>query len=193
MDAPSQVFVSNIDFDQDGVYDHIRLPDCEFSSDGFISVPEINSDIDPAFNYTHFWGVDLDFDGQYDYTSLDDMLSDISIGIYSLNITDNVSGCSFIYDYIIEESLDCYELPTAFSPNGDGVNDYWVIGGMDEYIDAEVEVYNRWGQLVFYTPDNSIYWNGVHNGKNMPTADYFFIIKNLDGDVLKHGRLTLRR
>ena len=84
-------------------------------------------------------------------------------------------------------------MPTAFSPNGDGVNDYWVIGGMDEYIDAEVEVYNRWGQLVFYTPDNSIYWNGLHNGKNMPTADYFFIIKNPDGDVLKHGRLTLRR
>ena len=145
------------------------------------------------FTFTYFWQVDLDFDGEYDYTSFDESLDGLPIGIYSLTVTDDDYNCSLVYDYILEEEADCPEIPTGFSPNGDGINDYWVIGGMDDYIDSEVEVYNRWGQIVFYSENNKEYWDGRYNGQAMPTADYFYIIKNPDGINLNHGRVTLRR
>ena len=122
-----------------------------------------------------------------------DSLMGLTIGTYVLNLTDQTYGCELVYDYVLDSEYDCAEIPTGFSPNGDGVNDYWVIGAMDEYIDAEVEVYNRWGQLVFHSPDNKQYWDGTWQGKNMPTADYFYIIKDVYGETLSNGRVTLRR
>ena len=123
----------------------------------------------------------------------DQDLTNLAIGVYSLNITDDQYGCTVVYNYVLEEEYNCAEIPTGFSPNGDGVNDYWVIGAMDAYLDAEVEVYNRWGDLVFYSEKNNEYWDGKWKGKNVPTADYFYIIKDSEGVTLSHGRVTLRR
>ena len=44
---------------------------------------------------------------------------------------------------------DCFEIPTGFTPNGDGFNDTWVIGGAEYLINANVQIFNRWGQRVF--------------------------------------------
>ena len=175
------------------VLENIDLPDCEFSSDGSILFPTFSSN-DVEFTFTHFWGVDLNSDGEYDYTTFDEDLIDLSIGNYSLHIVDDLYGCEVIYEYFLESEYDCPEVPTGFSPNGDGINDYWVIGSMEEYIGAEVQVYNRWGDLVFYSENNTEYWDGKNDkGKNMPTADYFYIIKDIDGVAISHGRVTLRR
>jgi len=185
--VPSEIIVNHVDEDGDGFFDNLEMPDCEFSSDGLVAFPEIVNN-NTAFDFNYFWVVNND-------TMSTDSLSGLTIGLYSLNL--NISNanydCTLIYDYILEEEYDCDEIPTAFSPNGDGVNDYWVIGAMDEYIGAEVEVYNRWGQEVFYSPDNKNYWDGTWKGKNIPTADYFYIIKDSSGSTLSHGRVTLRR
>ena len=167
----------------------VNMPDCEYSVDGSILFPEISSEL----SFIHYWGVDLNFDGEYDYTTEERDLTELSIGIYSLHIIDDIYGCEMIYDYILQSEFDCVEVPTGFSPNGDGINDYWVIGAMEEYQDVEVQVYNRWGDLVFYSDDNKDYWDGTYKGKHMPTADYFYIIKDRDGISLSHGRVTLRR
>jgi len=191
--VPSEIIINNLDNDGDGVYDHIELPDCEFSYDGSIVLPEITNDNDPNFSYSYFWEVDLDLDLEIDYMSSEESLNGLPIGMYSLIVTDNNYGCTIVYDYLLEPEHDCPEIPTAFSPNGDGMNDYWVIGSMSDYVDAKVEVYNRWGKRVFYSPNNKEYWDGTYNGKSMPTADYFYIIKNLNGIAINHGRVTLRR
>ena len=60
----------------------------------------------------------------------------------------------------------------VFSPNGDGYNDFWVMEREDYLVDATVQVYNRWGQRVFYSIDNKDYWDGKFRNKDLPIADY---------------------
>ena len=63
--VPAEIIINNFDGDGNGVYDHIEMPDCEFSSDGYIFLPEIISN-DNDFSFTYFWGIDLNFDGIYE-------------------------------------------------------------------------------------------------------------------------------
>ena len=64
-----------------------------------------------------------------------------------------------------------------FTPNNDGFNDYWEIPELDSFGECEVKVYNRWGKLVFSSPDYHNEWDGTSNGVNLPPAAYYFIIK----------------
>lgn len=70
--------------------------------------------------------------------------------------------------------------PNAFTPNGDGYNDTWRVlydEEMSEYPDLEVEIYNRWGSLVYNAKPYKNDWNGRHNGKDLPVGTYYYVIK----------------
>ncbi len=64
-----------------------------------------------------------------------------------------------------------------FTPNNDGFNDFWEIPDLESYGRCEIKVYNRWGKLVFSSPDYHNEWDGTSNGVNLPPAAYYFIIK----------------
>ncbi|HJT73910.1 MAG TPA: gliding motility-associated C-terminal domain-containing protein, partial [Chitinophaga sp.] len=68
------------------------------------------------------------------------------------------------------------QIPNAFSPNGDGINDYWAIDGLKARPVSTTEVFNRWGQLVFKSNGYSE-WPGTHKGKPLPTGTYYYVIK----------------
>ena len=89
-------------------------------------------------------------------------------------------------------------IPNAFSPNGDGVNDYFQPYGQNlDPNNYELSIYDRWGQLVFYTKDMNSRWDGRVNGsdnKNKVEASYVYRlrVKALDGPKLDHiGRVVL--
>ena len=67
-------------------------------------------------------------------------------------------------------------MPTAFSPNGDGINDSWRIEALITYPEALVSVYNRYGQLVFKSTGYNKPWDGTRNGKPLPVDTYYYII-----------------
>ncbi|MGB0861967.1 MAG: gliding motility-associated C-terminal domain-containing protein [Saprospiraceae bacterium] len=97
---------------------------------------------------------------------------------YIVTGTD-ASGCS-VQDSItinIESDLNCLKLRTVFSPNGDNVNDQWSIECISFY-DNEVEVYNRWGQLVFQATNYSNTWDGTSQitGEPLPEDSYFYVV-----------------
>jgi len=69
------------------------------------------------------------------------------------------------------------EPPNTFTPNGDGVNDVWLIPGITDYPGAEVNVYDRWGQRVFRDVGYREPWDGTHNGKAVPTGTYYYDIR----------------
>lgn len=71
----------------------------------------------------------------------------------------------------------------AVTPNGDGINDTWVIRDIENYPNNEVRVYNTWGQLVFEAKGYDNGWNGsLQNGQGtLPRASYYYQI-DLDGD-----------
>jgi gliding motility-associated-like protein len=65
-----------------------------------------------------------------------------------------------------------------FTPNNDGFNDYWEIPDLESYGKCDVRIYNRWGKLVFSSPDYHNEWDGTSNGVNLPSAAYYFFIKS---------------
>jgi gliding motility-associated-like protein len=73
--------------------------------------------------------------------------------------------------------------PSAFTPNGDGLNDIIrVVGSLRDYKDFSLSVFNRWGQRVFYTADIYAGWDGRFNGINQELGTYFYMIfYNLHG------------
>lgn len=85
-------------------------------------------------------------------------------------------GCTAT-DTVLVKVFKELKIPNAFTPNGDGKNDTWRIPGLEEYRNATVQVFNRWGQVVFKSVGYSIPWNGVMNGNQLPTGAYYYVIK----------------
>ena len=117
-------------------------------------------------------------------------------GIYSVNVTD-ANGCTANDTAIITYS-DCIEIdiPTAFSPNGDGHNDFFHIINSYDLKSGEIKIYNRWGQLIYETADVNGYWNGKYNGADCEVGVYVFAVtgKNfLDHRLIKTGNVSLLR
>ena len=86
-------------------------------------------------------------------------------------------------------------MPTGFSPNGDNNNDMLYIFGGDVK-QLHFVVYNRWGQIVFETKDQTIGWDGTHNGKMVQSGVYAYklIITNSKGVATStSGNLTVIR
>lgn len=86
------------------------------------------------------------------------------------------------------------EIPNAFSPNGDGINDVWNIIGKDSYPDIEVTVYNRWGQAVWKSSRGyPVPWDGRSKGKAMPVDSYHYFIELHNGTRPIIGNVTVVR
>jgi len=67
-------------------------------------------------------------------------------------------------------------IPNAFSPNNDGINDVWNIPALSSYADCSVQIFNRYGQLLFESKGYSKPWNGTFKGEQLPVATYYYII-----------------
>jgi gliding motility-associated-like protein len=68
-------------------------------------------------------------------------------------------------------------VPSGFSPNGDGVNDFWVLPFSGTFPTIVVEVYNRWGELLFHSDGYSQPWDGTYEGKALPIGTYYYVIQ----------------
>ncbi|MEJ0103389.1 MAG: PKD domain-containing protein [Bacteroidota bacterium] len=92
-------------------------------------------------------------------------------------------------------------IPSAFSPNGDGKNDRFVILGNGVRIVKSLRIYNRWGNLIFerknfYPDDNSAAWDGTYKGENVPVGAYVFFAEmecNANETFTRKGTITLVR
>ena len=85
-------------------------------------------------------------------------------------------------------------LPTAFTPNGDGENDIFIIRG-GPFDEVDFKIYNNWGQLIFTSNDVSIGWDGTYEGEDAPFGVYTWTYIVLVGDekIIKEGDVTLMR
>jgi gliding motility-associated-like protein len=107
-------------------------------------------------------------------------------------------GSDTIYiDRCIEYSL---VVPGAFTPNGDGFNDTWnILDNFGNELEvnfpkATVEVFDRWGQLVFRSaPGYDKPWDGTFRGRPLPMDSYHFVIQLKDGSKDIVGNVTIIR
>lgn len=65
----------------------------------------------------------------------------------------------------------------GFSPNNDGINDFFVVEGLEDTDTEQVSIFNRWGNLVFYVKDYQNNWDGTWNGEDLPDGTYFYVIQ----------------
>jgi gliding motility-associated-like protein len=75
------------------------------------------------------------------------------------------------------------EIFTAFSPNGDGINDVWNIGEIERFPTCQIEVFDRWGQSLFKSVGYEQPWDGTYKGKYLPTGAYYYVVELNSLDV----------
>jgi len=93
-------------------------------------------------------------------------------------VTGQVGGCTFS-DTVRVSVVRLINPVNTFTPNGDGINDTWDIAGIDNYPQADVSVYDRWGQRVYH----SLGYKTPFDGAGLPVATYYWYIQlnNLTG------------
>ena len=78
-----------------------------------------------------------------------------------------------------------FDIPNAFTPNGDGQNETWKIEGLEIYKGSKITVLDKFGVIVLdQIITGPFEWNGKYNGRGLPTASYYYIIKLSDGRLL---------
>lgn len=108
-------------------------------------------------------------------------------GVYNAIARDK-NGCG------LSNSFTIYVLdyPRFFTPNGDGYNDLWVIKNIDQMPDYTISIFDRYGKLLKQMNQNGSGWNGIFNGREMPSDDYWFTLFFVNGKNVK-GHFSLKR
>ncbi len=113
---------------------------------------------------------------------------------YSVTIIDNY-GCMYDRAAYVEVNATCATLVyNGFTPNGDGVNDFFSIDHIDHFTNNKVSIFNRWGNTVFETTNyNNVNnaWDGKVKGTVVPNGTYFYVINLNDGSEPKKGWLEV--
>jgi gliding motility-associated-like protein len=110
---------------------------------------------------------------------------------YKLTVTTG-QGCK-AWDDMFITVLKKPGVPNTFSPNGDGIHDRWEIKYLDTYPGATVEIYNRYGQLVFKSTGYTKSWDGTYNGKPVPVGTYYYIVNPKNGRKQMSGYVDIIR
>lgn len=113
---------------------------------------------------------------------------------YSVLVTD-ILGCTGTDSvFITKDDIGCVFPVNAFTPNGDYYNDLWNIDNMELYPEADVQIFNKWGNLIFHHEGLYEPWDGTMNENPVPSEVYYWIINlnHPDREVLK-GNITIVR
>ena len=151
---------------------------CEGQADG--SIVTFISQGNTPFNYLWSTG---------DTTSY---LNGLIAGEYMLNVSDSLDCSAMLIIPIETDNQNCIVIPTAISPNGDGSNDNWIISGTNINVNISVEIYNRWGGLLYANDNYLNNWDGTYQEKPLSAGVYYFIVKMSDEKVYT-GSLTILR
>jgi gliding motility-associated-like protein len=126
-----------------------------------------------------------------------------SEGLFIGEYTTDLSGCvgKLVFDVRIIDCDKILQVPQAFTPDGDGINDFFTVFGKN-VVEYEIRIFNRWGEQVYHSDDpgelNNLSdgWDGTHKGKLQNTATFVYYVKATDANniaVEKKGNVTLIR
>ncbi len=98
---------------------------------------------------------------------------------YTVLVTSD-KGCTASDDVFVKVLLKPL-IPNIFSPNGDGIHDRWVVPYLESYPGCTIDIYNRYGQLVYHSVGYATPWDGKANGKDVPVGTYYYVIDPKNG------------
>jgi len=119
-------------------------------------------------------------------------------------ITGLMSGNSYIVDIV--DTLGCKTsvtivipveqlpiiIPSAFTPNGDGFNDRWEIVGIEDFPEAHIKIFDKWGKFLAHYRGKDEGWDGMYNNQYLPTDTYWYVVA-LENGYQAIGSVTLIR
>lgn len=124
-----------------------------------------------------------------DPTKLNPLASPPVETTYTLEVT-NACNVTVRDEMVVKVYLEI-KIPNTFSPNGDGVNDVWNIGGLISYSDAIVKIFNRYGDLVYTSRGYDLPWDGKYDSKTLPVGTYYYLIDLKTGEKSYSGPVTI--
>jgi gliding motility-associated-like protein len=108
---------------------------------------------------------------------------------YWLTVT-STDGCTDSASLTIHVNSDL-QIPNAFSPNGDGIHDQWLIPYLANLPNCIVDIFDRYGQRVFHSVGYGKPWDGSVNGNALPIATYYYVIDPKNGHKRVAGSVTI--
>ena len=98
---------------------------------------------------------------------------DEGLNLFLINISNGV--CDPIQDTVWVNNI-MFDIPSGFSPNGDGANDTFEIIALSRYESRELQIYNRWGQNVYTNLNYDNSWDGTTDGVELIDDTYFYVL-----------------
>jgi len=124
--------------------------------------------------------------------------SPTSTTLYHVSVS-SAEGCTVtdsIQVLVIKDpSQFGFQLPSAFTPNGDGLNDCFGLSSWGGVTDVRFYIYNRWGELIFFSTDPSKCWDGTYKGQPLGTEVFVYqaYANSFCGKIYRTGTVTLIR
>ncbi|MDB5127393.1 MAG: hypothetical protein JWQ85_1625 [Mucilaginibacter sp.] len=197
-----------------GTY-HLKVTDGSNCEQGFVYTVYDQSDAIPSPNVSD---VQLcspgdvllsvsNTDSRYSYRLYEDNnnaapIDEQQSGRFKVNVKDNRSyyisqyfgNCESLRQEVkvLISGLSGTDITNTFTPNGDGINDYWKIKGIENYTNGTIKVFNREGKTVFQSKGYATPFDGTLNSKPLPVGVYYYIIDLKTCDLLS-GSLTILR
>ena len=109
-----------------------------------------------------------------DPTSLTPVVNPPADITYSLNVL--TQNCGVLSSTVFVRVYQQITVPNTFTPNNDGINDYWNIDKLNTYPEGVITVFDRYGQQVFQSRGYTTPWDGRRNGVPVPAGTYYYII-----------------
>jgi gliding motility-associated-like protein len=124
-------------------------------------------------------------------------ISNLGVGTYWVVVTD-FNGCVDTATIVLMPPF-FIQIPVAISPNGDGLNDFFVIDGLEDYPENKLVIFNRWGDIVWERENYKNDWNGESEAplqvgkKELPDGTYFYHLRIKDQVSVFKGSVVLKR
>lgn len=115
----------------------------------------------------------------------------IANGTHTITVED-FNGCRADSTFALNSQYDI-EVPNFFTPNGDGFNDTWEIGGLERLPESMISIYDRFGKLLVKYPASNPGWNGEYMNRPVPSDDYWYVIELKPVDKIIKGNVTIKR
>ncbi len=134
----------------------------------------LNASVNPPANYSYLWTPST---GLNDANILQPLARPLTNTTYTLKAENVTTHCSSTDDVLVKIIPELY-IPNSFTPNGDNLNDKWMIPALVAYPNALVTVLNRYGEMIYVVKNYSANpWDGSYKGVQQPNGAYVYVIK----------------
>ncbi len=116
------------------------------------------------------------------------VFNNVSGGLHTASVRDK-TGCPGVD----QQTFIVLDFPAFFTPNNDTYNDVWEVKGMENYPEAQITIFDRYGKLLAQLTPSRMSWDGTFNKSPLPASDYWYALKIDNTKPIMRGHFSLKR